>query len=117
MDTLNKILILLVVVLALVVVLTIVVIWSKFAALPAGAKVLVVVCIGLVALTMALLFGWIMADQLRAAGIPTSLDEASAKATGIWLKFDAFTRDYPLVGVLMLCSIPIIFWPAGDVDE
>jgi accessory gene regulator protein AgrB len=92
-----------------VVLLFVAVAWSKFSELPGGAK-LAVIAAGCLISVMAL---WIIAPaQAEALGIGYGHFEAAVRHR--WNQWDGFTREYPIVGLLLLAALPLLLLPPAD---
>ena len=108
---LTRIWILLAAVLFLLAVLLVVTLWERFVSLPALAKTLLLGTVIFVALALAALLIEGFTEQLRAAGVPTTLEDASMYATDLWYQFDGFTRTAQgkFFGGMLLVMLVILF--------
>jgi hypothetical protein len=97
--------------LGLVLITFLVVVWSKWMALPFGAKLLCLLGLGIVGLMVALVVGWVAEDSVRQA-----YAAAVAQATHLWRIFDGFTRSHRWVGMVLLALLPALLWPSDEEE-
>lgn len=101
--------VLLLLLLALVVVILVLFTWAKFASLPAGAKVLVGVALGLVFGIVAIIVGWVAEEAVAEA-----YNLSVGWATHLWRQFDGFTRSNRWVAAILLALLVILMWASWE---
>lgn len=92
---------------SLIAIVFVLLVWSRFVALPLGAKVLVFLAGGVLLLIVAVLVGWVAESQVIA--VYGGLTEYAVHIVR-WA--DGLTRRYPIIPVALLVVPVFLMWPA-----